>query len=347
MKQAVHRSSFIVHPSSFLCEALMPLAKLTCPKCHATLKPAKPVPEGKRVKCPKCEEMFTAGEDEADARPGARGKSGAPAKKPAATTGDDEDVGTYAVIKDEDDTKKKDQDDRKKRNKKRSRDEDEEEGEKGEEGEEEDVAAMYLKNLKSRDPRGKAQEIIVSPSNWLLRAGLLGFFGWVGVFIIFMIPIAFPNQPKEGEEAEKDKQGKTAPAPKGGDTKDGKDKKAEEKPPEKGLAEQIQEETWSVVLFVFVLLLGLVQSGMIAYGAVKMQSMESYNWSLTSCILTIIPLHVVPVWVLAWKIVGYIMDDYAWGFAAILFLWGPAVGGLCLKEFLRPEVKTGFAFKPD
>lgn len=38
----------------------MPLSRLTCPVCLAELKPAKPVAEGARVRCPKCKGAFTA-----------------------------------------------------------------------------------------------------------------------------------------------------------------------------------------------------------------------------------------------------------------------------------------------
>src|SRR5262249_9153012 len=38
--------------------SIMLLAKLTCPRCRAVLKPAKPVESGKTIKCPKCEELF-------------------------------------------------------------------------------------------------------------------------------------------------------------------------------------------------------------------------------------------------------------------------------------------------
>jgi hypothetical protein len=39
----------------------MPLSRLTCPVCLAELKPKTPVPEGTRVRCPKCKGAFFAG----------------------------------------------------------------------------------------------------------------------------------------------------------------------------------------------------------------------------------------------------------------------------------------------
>src|SRR5439155_21717620 len=42
----------------------MPVAKLTCPKCKSILRPAKPLPSGKTVKCPKCGTVFKAVEEQ-------------------------------------------------------------------------------------------------------------------------------------------------------------------------------------------------------------------------------------------------------------------------------------------
>src|ERR1700736_4984373 len=39
----------------------MPVTMLTCPGCKIVLKPTKPVPEGKKVKCPKCSAIFVSG----------------------------------------------------------------------------------------------------------------------------------------------------------------------------------------------------------------------------------------------------------------------------------------------
>lgn len=39
----------------------MPLSSLTCPICLAELRPKTPVPEGTRVRCPKCKGSFVAG----------------------------------------------------------------------------------------------------------------------------------------------------------------------------------------------------------------------------------------------------------------------------------------------
>jgi hypothetical protein len=394
----------------------MPLDKLTCPKCRATLKPARPVPEGKTVKCPKCEELFKAGEEagaapKADAKPAKPAKPEAPAKKPD----EEEEGGTYGVIKDEaEERKKADREEREERKKRKRRardegeDEDEDEDEKDEE-EEEDAAEALLKTLKSKDPRGPAQEIIVRPANWLLGTAILGFFGWLLYFVVFMIPIAFPNRPDtdtaKGPPVPSDK-GKyqlsdemiqrinaAAQLSKNSQNKlnDVKTKKwdtrddlyrtvidsldAAEAQKVKAVGPKILEggsrdkyqhwwsaETildedntpWSVILFIFVLILGVAQAGAVAYGAVKMQSLEAYQWSMAACIVAIVPLVTFPLFVfLTWALDLFdsALDagwaDITWIMALVAFLWGPIVGGLCLKQFLQPEVKAGYEYHPD
>jgi hypothetical protein len=333
----------------------MPLTRLTCPKCRAVLKPAKPVAEGKTIKCPKCEELFKAGE-----APGAsRGSAATTAKKPAgaaAAKTDDEEGEMYAVLKDEEEERKKalaeEREARKRRIRKAKRageeiDEEDEEAEEQDEDPEYDLLKHYLESVKSKDPRGPAQQRVVTPSNWLLATGLVGFFGWAIVLIFFMIPIAFPILHDDDPSMQKEGAAEKNWNKQQGIDKD-KDKDKDKKTENLDLAVTIQQRAWSVVLFVFVLLLGMAQGGAIAYGAVKMQSLESWNWSIASCILTIIPLHMMPVWVgLWWLFENFLFDEMQWAIAAGIYAWGPIVGGLCLKAFLNPVVKAGFTYRPD
>jgi hypothetical protein len=332
----------------------MPLTRLTCPKCRAVLKPAKPVPEGKTIKCPKCEELFKAGE-----APGAaRGSSATTAKKPAETaaakaTDDDDEGEMYAVIRDEEAERKKAQAEEREarkrriaRMKRRGEEVDEEELEAAEEDDDQeyDLLKHYLESVKTKDPRGPAQERVVTPSNWLLRTGLIGFFGWAIVLIVFLIPVAFPNL--HDDDPSMQKEGAAEKAPTRGKSKDKEEEK--KKVQELDLAETIQQHAWSVVVFVFVLILGLAQGAAIAYGAVKMQSLESWNWSLVACILTFLPLYMVPFWVFTWWFFErFLFDEMQWAPACLVFAWAPLVGGLCLKMFLNPVVKLGFTYKAD
>jgi hypothetical protein len=325
----------------------MPLAKLTCPKCHATLKPAKPVPEGKTVKCPKCEEMFKAGEKSSE------DASEKPAKKAAAAKSEEpeepEEAATYAVLKDEDEEKKKaEAEERKRRKKKRMRDDDD--GEDDDEDDEDDVTKQYLENLKPRDPRGAAQETVVGPANWILRTALLAFFGWVGYFVAFMLPVAFPN-------IEKKEEGDQFHPPAAAQEKDQKKPSEKKQAIHWWSADTILDEDnrpWSILLFIFVLLVGLSQAAVLANASVKMQGLESYNWALWGCIITLIPLATFPWFVF----ITYIFDlldwliemdlgEMCWMIGLIAFVWCPLVGGICLKKILEPQVRPGFEYKPE
>src|SRR5438034_5487153 len=99
----------------------MAVSRISCPECDAVLKPAKPVPVGKKVKCPRCGSTFTVTEEvpadgaaprKAEARPKPapaerRGVSPPVKKKPAPArpapkrpADEDEEGGAYAVVRD-------------------------------------------------------------------------------------------------------------------------------------------------------------------------------------------------------------------------------------------------------
>jgi DNA-directed RNA polymerase subunit M/transcription elongation factor TFIIS len=321
----------------------MLLAKLTCPKCRAVLKPAKPVESGKTIKCPKCEELFKAGAPVGEAAK--KKPAGAPAPK---AEEEEEEQATYAVVRDEEMEKKAEEAERRKERRRMKARMQKKQGRKADpdedpyaDADEDDLAAQILRNLKTRDPRGKAQEMVVTPSNWLLRTGLIGFFGWVIVFICFIIPIVFPNIPDKADDS-------------GDDPRIAAKIKEQEKGPEKerktaeyDLFKDIREKWWAVALFITVLLIGLVHGGLISYGAVKMQSLESYRWGVTSCVLALIPLYMTPFWVFLWWLFDKLDAENPWAIGCFIYLWGPVVGGLCLKVILGEKVKAGFAFKPD
>jgi hypothetical protein len=85
----------------------MPLTSLTCPNCKVTLKPKTPVPEGTRLKCPKCAAMFVAGGAAAPAsKPAApkpaSPKPAAPKPKPKPAPAEEEEVEGVAEVIDDD-----------------------------------------------------------------------------------------------------------------------------------------------------------------------------------------------------------------------------------------------------
>jgi len=64
----------------------MTATKITCPQCHAVLKPAAPIPVGKKIRCPKCSNVFPVTQDSAAAVP-AKKPDTTPARKPAPAAG--------------------------------------------------------------------------------------------------------------------------------------------------------------------------------------------------------------------------------------------------------------------
>lgn len=80
----------------------MAVTTLSCPACGATLRPTAEIPAGRKIKCPKCNEVFTVGADRAKAAP-----------VMAAIVEDDDEGGAYDFIE------KAEQEEPKKKKKKR------------------------------------------------------------------------------------------------------------------------------------------------------------------------------------------------------------------------------------
>jgi hypothetical protein len=146
-----------------------------CPKCSATLKPARAIPAGKKIKCPKCENVF---QPEGDAAP-------APAVKPAAVApkaGEDEDgAGTYGFKQEEpppqaDASAALTAEDDKPRKKKK--------GDDGDEKEKKDKSASVRK-------KGAAQAICQKPSNQLLATGSIACVSCVITVMAVLWPLVF------------------------------------------------------------------------------------------------------------------------------------------------------------
>jgi hypothetical protein len=244
----------------------MPVAKLTCPKCKAVLKPSKPLPAGKPVKCPKCGHAFVTPDEEPKAI-AVMPVEEAPAA-PKRPYDDDEDDGpaTYGVVDEPEPVRKKrdDYDD----------DDDDEDEDDEDEEEDERPDLSVVPDLTVKDPRGIAQEMLARPSNYMMLFAVLDFLvvliwmGWVLIPVVFSLP----------EETNVD-QGK-------GGAQVGKDTAKEaQQQLVLGLAKWIGVLITCVVGLIF-----LVYDGLIVVGAVKIQNQESWGWGLAGCILGIIPI---------------------------------------------------------
>jgi predicted Zn finger-like uncharacterized protein len=334
----------------------MPPVKITCPECEAVLKVSQPPPPGKKLKCPRCGETFSAPGAPAGARtaaPAAKKKPAgkkpddairAPAPPKKTHDEDDEEGGTYGVVKDPDEET--------------AADDDEEEEE---EGRRKGPEINYAPDMSIKDLRGPAQAAVVGPSNLLIIYGVIGFLGWLLVMFIVLIPVMFPVQSDDtAKEADKAAAAaKDNPAPGGKKDKDSKPKE--------------KEVPWTVVfgldlailaalpwyIFIPILLgfvLGMAYGGAIVAGGVKMQSLESRQWGLVASIMNMIPVHTFGLLVLLTVIVQMILGllfDEPFKTMVMIFLLvlvallGVLVGLLNLRTLMREDVIAGFEYKPD
>jgi len=176
----------------------------TCPnpKCGVTLKTPNAVPAGKRVKCPKCSQMFAPVPEEkaATAAPAAAGtfkfadddgkKPAAPPPPPAAPAAkktqwqeeveneeSDESIKKgYGVVQETEEELKK--------------------------AEEVKVKFGAVEDKYKKSARGPATALLVMPSNLLTAEGLLTAIAGLVMFVVGFWPLAFNDAPAGDEETE-------------------------------------------------------------------------------------------------------------------------------------------------
>jgi hypothetical protein len=357
----------------------MTASKLTCPECSTVLKPAKPVPPGKKVKCPRCETIFTAGalddrspprdeEDTPAPKAAARKASpdkgrkppakAPPAKAPPAKAApkkkdDDEEGGVYGYIKEE-----------------------------GEEEEEEKPQISYAPDMSIKDLRGPAVAILMPPTNKLTLCGMIGFLGWLALLVLLLIPAMFPIQedttkPKPVKKIDQalaavnpqSKPGGGGGVPMGLGGGVGGDQPREKKKAEEDKSSFFEIATIDLSLvcelpwYVFLpsmlpIVILMCYSGLVAYGAIQMQNLESYGWGMAASIMVMIPgtccggVVLVTGMVIQFAL-GMIMDDtfFIGTIASIVTsaVWLACVGvGIwSLTTLFNPDVVAGFEYEPE
>ncbi len=286
----------------------MPVAKLTCPKCRAVLKPAKPVPAGKKVRCPKCSTTFAVPDDEEETvqvKPATAQKSaGAPKKKAFEDEADE--GGTYAVVREPEPEQEQEEEEED------EEDDEEEEGAKKKRSKKPDLT--FADDLSVKDPRGPAQAAVIRPSNWLLLNGALGCL--LGLISVGYGAFPFLFSEHLGVKPQgvlKDAKGASV-------TKEWKDLTKDELATiENAEANKLLE----LIGYIAGGIIGMIYNGVIVLGAVKMQNLESYGWSMASAIMTIIPI------------------------SGALPLLSSLIGVAGLMTLRDPKVMAGFYYKGD
>ncbi len=336
----------------------MPVSKLTCPKCATVLRPAKPLPEGKKVKCPKCATLFAAVESAADAaakKPEPAAAKKGPPKGPALPRpgkDDDEDSGgIYGFVKDGTEEEEEDEDGKPKKPK-----------------------INYAPDLSIKDLRGPAQSAVMKPSNALIFVGIMGFLGWLGLIVVLLIPVLFPLKDDDEGKSRPAKavgpglaaasQG-TSTSPFGGpppqsgdkDKKNDEDKKSAFDVAGMDFGLLAMFEWWLLILAILPLVLGMVYCAFVTFGAVKMQNLESRAWGIAGSILALLPfttggLMLLTAFLCNW-LLNMLFDDPAFSMYIAIVLMSIqtavalATGVWNLVVLMRPEVIEGFEYVPE
>jgi hypothetical protein len=296
----------------------MPVPKLTCPECQTVLKPTKPLPEGKKVICPKCGAAFAAGlARAADKAPAVAAKKPKAATKPKPTAKkkrDDEDADfeTYGVIREEGD--------------------DDEDGK---------PKIQYAPDLSVKDPRGPAQAEVITPTNALLGIGILSCLLLVVGLSWAVFPFLFSDYVVDHKEFLDDYYKKK---------NDAKHKTPEQRKDlsaaDKGLVDaetdlQVQLRVTLIAMFVA----GLVYYAVVAIAAVKMQQLESYRWAVVGAIMAMIPFNLIGLL----TIPIFDLDDVPWAtiMVAIPCALMLPLGIWSFVLLRNPKVRAGFEYVPE
>ena len=132
-----------------------------CPECGAQLRPANPVPPGKKLRCPKCETVF--------APTAAAAKPARPAAKPSPPADDEDGGGVYGIVGHEEKPTAQ-------------------------------SAFDPIKDRFVRSARGPALVLVVKPSTWLLASGILTCVFAVAGALWSIWPLIFKVEVVQPEE---------------------------------------------------------------------------------------------------------------------------------------------------
>lgn len=346
---------------------------MKCEHCDANLKLPGTLAPGKKIKCPKCSGVITVPSSSAPSKPPKEEKK-APEEPPKKkNTGDDDDEGGLYGLQDianpEKETKSK-------------------------------PKINYALDTSNKDLRGPAQAALLGPSNKIMFRSMFCVALCVFSFGVAVWPFVFSEDILDYKETlkayfkieiEKAK-GNTELQKKLSERaskieKDNKNdilahnvypeiaerqKKLKMTDVEQGIPLEPGEQEFIKVIrtkqvpyriswIVFSLLI-LVYNAVEAMAAVRMQALESYNWSMVCAIMGIIPFNCIGLLSKIWSAdvqpdpMQLFPDE---GFDLLQLFTHPlfllcleyigslALGATALQVLLKPEVKEGFSYKGD
>lgn len=311
--------------------------RITCPDCKSVLRPAKPVPDGKKVKCPQCGAMFTTpGLRDEEERPRKQGpskqkgkvaikkaNSPPPAPKPPADDDDDEGGGIYSYVSEE-----------------QVADEDKQQIE-------------YAPDLSIKDLRGPAQAAVVAPSNYILLVAGLSCLADILIICYAFWPMVFSESVVDWQgvltkhyEAEKKKDAVQRVS----GIKEYKDLKDEDLEIVHE-AEIVEKRKRFILMGVYIVL--LIYNGITIIGAVKMQNLESRGWGIAASIMNLLPMGASGLSGLFFGVFyntigAWILDEmniyYSIGLGVLPYLVAIYIGVWSLRTLMSQEVIDGFEY---
>jgi len=336
----------------------MASARITCPDCQSVLRPAKPVPDGKKVKCPKCGNTFTTPglvevvevveeveEVEELPRKKASAKK-APEKKkkvavkkadspkpPAKKTGIDDDDegggGIYSFVGVSEEQKQREEENR--------------------------PQIVYAPDMSIKDLRGPAQEAVVKPSNLMMLIGGLSALSNIFLICWSFWPMVFSDSVVDYYKVLGDYYKKSedkAALQRVDSYKEFKDIKNEK---ELAIVQEANEEAAKWRYFnMGGFILALIYNAIAVTGAVKMQNLESRRWGIASSIMMLLPIGcsglsgVLFVGFEFFEQMTGILGDlslyYAIGVSTLPYLASLYVAVMSLRILLSQEVIDGFEY---
>jgi hypothetical protein len=303
------------------------------------LRPTKPVPFGKEIKCPKCGNPFfapglvedqprkkTAGKKaKAGSKKSTGIKKGAgskPSTKKPVPDDDDDEGGIYSFV--------------------------------GAKGEEEKPDIEYAPDMSIKDLRGPAQEAVVKPSNYMILIGGLCCLANIFLICLQFWPMVFSESAVDWQAVLSRHYADDKNALKRIESikeyKELKDKDLE-------IVQEADEEERKVrfaLMGVFLVL--LIYNAIAVMGAVKMQNLESRRWGIVASIMTLLPMGAGGVayliyYVFTKTIGGWVLDElapyYGAGLGGVFYLFALYVGIKSLQALMRQEVIDGYEYIAD
>ncbi len=334
--------------------------QIQCPGCKTKLQLPDETKAGTRVQCPACKKVLALPANGAapPSKPPAPKPEPKPQPSPADNFDEDESAGMYGVRKDPD------LDD----------DEEEEIAPKGKSKgppkfkKKKRPEVNFAPDVSIKDLRGPAMVLVVPPSNYMMmQCGLvivttlasIAMSVWPFIFMDRVLPQAVALKPFYQGKTEKKDQARfkrieegwvTWPALKKGAKEDDTGFRGDPMTEEE--YEAAQEElakhlpfavAWLTLSF---LILGYTLA--VAFAAVKMQSLESYAWSMTGAILAMLPFGAIGLLCYFFKPTMEFTDLPIILFVlAVEAVFTFLVGVMALAVLLKNDVKLGFAYRSD